>query len=42
MTTPEYWYEQFSPQTKAQLNLIGKGEATYSEGEFGLLPAQPQ
>ena len=36
MKSPEFWYEQFPPEVKAQLNLIDKGEATYSDGEFRL------
>ena len=34
MTDPAYWYAQFSPQVQAQLNLIDKGEATFTDGEF--------
>ena len=36
MTTPEYWYSQFPVEVKSKLNLIDKGEATYTDGEFRL------
>jgi len=37
MHSPEFWYDQFPVEVKAQLNLIDKGEATYIDGEFRLL-----
>ena len=36
MTTPEYWYNQFPVEVKSKLNLIDKGAATYTDGEFRL------